>query len=329
MPTTVAEHGVNLGGWFIPEKWMTPELFAELEVSDAMGLLQTEVGRKRYARHVEVFIQEADIEFLAQNHETLLRVPIAWWMISDEYDAIADVCRERLDWLFRLAENHNLKILLDYHAARGSQNGKDHSGKRGVIGWQKYKTQNIEYLVEFTRRYANSSALWGIELLNEPVVKGNFWTLYQYYRGAKKRLKSIIPSSLKIIIHDGFIPMLFTNIAPWRSSMVLDMHLYEIEVDNGESVQEYFDRRDTLYRKRIKFYSRFQLVIIGEWSGVIPERFLKELSNEERAEVIRENIARQLELYKAADAWMFWSYKTADEMMWNFKSLLAREKELL
>lgn len=329
MKPIVAVHGVNLGGWFIPEEWMSPELFNDLNVNDTTGLLESSEGAKRYIQHIRAFIQESDIEVLAKHDVQLLRVPVSWWMITDEYKEIAKVCLERLDWLFQVAEKHKLLILLDYHAARGSQNGKDHSGKSGAIEWKNYTVQNLIYLTDIARRYAHSPALWGIELLNEPVVKGNFWTLYQYYRSAKKRLKFILSTSVKIIIHDGFMPILFTNVAPWRSSTVLDMHLYEIKVKEGESLQQYFDRRDKIYRRRIRFYKYFQPVVVGEWSGVVPERFLKNISVEERAEIIRENIARQLELYKSADAWMFWSLKTADQSMWNFQSLLQHDKELL
>jgi glucan 1,3-beta-glucosidase len=329
MTPNIADRGVNLGGWFIPEKWMLPELFADLNVSDTAGLLRSSEGAQWYRKHIQEFIQESDLKELANNKVQLLRVPVAWWMIADGNADLADRCIERLDWLFRLAEKYDLMILLDYHAARGSQNGKDHSGKSGNVEWKNYKAQNLTYLIDIARRYADSSALWGIELLNEPVVKGNFWALYQYYRAAKKQLKSIIPNPAKIIIHDGFMPILFTNIAPWRSSIVLDMHLYEIEVKKDESIQQYFDRRDKIYRRRIQFYKCFQPIIIGEWSGVIPAKFLNGLRPDKKAEIIRENISRQLALYREADAWMFWSYKTADISMWNFQSLLQKDKELL
>ena len=329
MEASIATRGVNLGGWFILEKWMTPMVFDGLTVDDSIELLQTHDGRIRYMEHIQTFIKDSDIEFLAQSHVRLLRVPIAWWMATNDYDDVAATCMERLDWLFQLAEKHNLRILLDYHGARGSQNGKDHSGKSGAVEWKKYKSEHLMYLTDITRRYADSPALWGVELLNEPVVKENFWALYTYYRIAKKQLKSIIPTTVKVIIHDGFIPILFTNITPWRSKTVLDMHLYEITVKEDESIQQYFDRRDAIYKRRIKFYKHFQPVIIGEWSGVVPEQFLNNISAAERAKIIHENIVRQLKLYNGADAWMFWSFKAEDQSMWNFQSLLKRDKELL
>ena len=322
MKLSTSGKGVNLGGWFIPEKWMTPQLFEGLNVTDFDGLLHSSEGLERYTEHVQEFIRESDLEELANNSVQLIRVPIAWWMIADVHAEVAIICIEQLDWLFRMAEKYNLRILLDYHAARGSQNGKDHSGKVGVVEWKKYKDENLGYMTDITRRYANSPSLWGIEPLNEPAVKGNFWTLFQYYRSAKKQLRNIVSPSVHVVIHDGFIPILFTNIIPWRSNIVLDMHLYEIPVNKGESVHGYFDRRDSLYARRIQFYKNFQPIIIGEWSGVVPEKLLKGLSSEKKEEVIRENIERQLKLYKLANAWMFWSLKSADQSMWNFQSHL-------
>ena len=37
-------HGVNLGGWLILEKWMTPELFNNLSAEDEFSLIN-ELGK--------------------------------------------------------------------------------------------------------------------------------------------------------------------------------------------------------------------------------------------------------------------------------------------
>lgn len=318
----MAQYGVNLGGWFIPEKWMTPALFDGLDVHDTVGLFESEEGVRRYNVHVRTFIKQKDIDFLIQRDVTLLRVPVAWWMVSDEYGELQRICRERLDWLFRYAKDNNLRILLDFHAARGSQNGKDHSGAVGPVNWRRHYAKNLLYLTTFAKRYGKSSALWGIELINEPVVRGQFWFLSRYNRTAKKQLKDILSSRVKIVIHDGFVPLLFSHIAPWRSSIVLDLHLYEIPVKPGESIHDYFQRRDKKYGRRIRWLQRFQPVIVGEWSGVIPAIFLKGLSEKEKEAYIMENITRQRALYEQADAWMFWSFTTNDPLMWNFEKVL-------
>lgn len=322
-------HGVNLGGWFIPERWMTPALFNGIDAIDSMTLLATNEGKRRYLHHIHEFIDDKDIEFLSQNGVRILRVPVGWWMVNDqdqdEDEEVAQACITRLDWLFDFAEQKNLLILLDYHAARGSQNGKDHSGAVGLIQWKQYRAKNLFYLKYFAKRYSVSPALWGVELINEPVVKRQFWFLFRYYRAAKKQLRNVLSSDVRIVIHDGFMPLLFSHITPRRSQTVLDLHLYEIAVKKNESVDAYFDRRDARYRRWIHVLRHFQPVIVGEWSGVIPETFLKDISENERRKLINENISRQKSIYQEADASMFWSFKAADQMMWNFETSLRRK----
>lgn len=69
-----------------------------------------------------------------------------------------------------------MKVIVDLHAAEGSQNGNDHSSSRdGSQEWGKSDTsiQNTVDVIEFlTKRYASSPSLFAMELLNEPVAPG-------------------------------------------------------------------------------------------------------------------------------------------------------------
>ena len=69
-------------------------------------------------------------------------------------------------------------VLIDLHAAPGSQNGADHSAPtaQGVIGWDSdpsFALQATAFMAALAARYAAAPALLGFGLLNEPAVRGN------------------------------------------------------------------------------------------------------------------------------------------------------------
>lgn len=314
-------HGVNFGGWFIPEQWMTPELFSIPTARDAMTLIRTDVGKKRYLKHIDEFISEDDFKWCKQNKIGLIRLPVAWWMLSDRLKDVASSCMKRLDWAMKTAEKHSIQILLDYHGALGSQNGKDHSGQVGAVKWKSYFAENLRIITALARRYSSSASLWGVELLNEPAPWRNYWSLLRFYRKAEKQLKSILPEHVYIVFHDGFHPLLFAG-SLWGKRVCMDMHLYEIPVRNGESLEDYLDRRDRRYRRRIQLFSFVHPIIVGEWSGVLPEVLLKGRTSQERQLAINQNISRQQQLYDNVLMAMFWSYRTKDQTAWNARVLV-------
>ena len=77
-------HGVNLGGWLVLERWMTPSVFAGTDATNEYELSKTAGGRARIQHHRHTFIQEADIKWLAHAGIQLLRLPIGYWALEDQ-----------------------------------------------------------------------------------------------------------------------------------------------------------------------------------------------------------------------------------------------------
>jgi len=46
-----------------------------------------------------------------------------------------DGAAEKIDWFLNTADRYGLKVLLDVHAVKGSQNGFDNSGKANQVNW--------------------------------------------------------------------------------------------------------------------------------------------------------------------------------------------------
>ena len=78
---------------------------------------------------------------------------------------------DTLEWAFATAKKHGIGVVLDLHGVPGSQNGWDHSGRQGTLGWHTSK-ENIDHSLRIVAGLASLSKgydnLIGFELLNEP-----------------------------------------------------------------------------------------------------------------------------------------------------------------
>ncbi|GLJ06452.1 hypothetical protein SUGI_0039550 [Cryptomeria japonica] len=122
--------------------------------------------------HWNTFITENDFAFLSQNKISVVRIPVGWWIASDPNPKPPFVggSLQALDNAFSWANKHNIKIIVDLHAAPGAQNADDHSGTRdGYIEWDSEENmdKSISVIDFLASRYAKDNALLGIELLNE------------------------------------------------------------------------------------------------------------------------------------------------------------------
>lgn len=316
--------GVNLGGWLILEKWITPSLFIGFTGEDEYTFMQNKGAKERIKKHRDTFITESDFKWMQANGINLVRIPVGYWLFKslDGYTPTVNYLDKAMNW----AERHNVKVLIDMHGAPGSQNGKNHSGRQGKPLWfQHSKKQNktIEVLCQIAHRYKNSKALWGIELLNEPKVKWNYFNLLRFYRQAYKELRKIIKPGTYTVFQDGFHAVLFAG-SLWphnKYPVAMDTHWYAFYP---------FGHNESRYRKILRFYRGtilryarlFQPVIIGEWSSVFPGRYFDQLPKNRHNELLIKNMQSQLEMFQKADGWIYWNYKHEGGGMWNFKSLV-------
>lgn len=322
--------GVNLGGWLIPERWLTPSLFASTNAHDLHGLLQQESGRKAYVRHVKTFIQEADFAWLAKQGVELVRLPVGYWDVVEDSHYLS--MQHKVDWAMQMAEKYNLKVLLDLHAAPGSQNGYDHSGKRGVAEWWRassYRQRTLDVLEVLAKRYRDSPALWGIELLNEPQLPlHRYMTLLRFYRTAYRRLRTTIRPGTWTIFHDAFHPLLFTGALRGRKNypVAMDMHWYGFPSRFVKSFRlaTYLRLQAIFIVAMTWFVQKWQPIVIGEWSAVAPQDYMNRVAAEKYYEIWRQNGHAQQEVYarKQLLAHVYWTYKGEGRGVWHFRSLV-------
>ncbi|KAI0766749.1 glycoside hydrolase superfamily [Irpex lacteus] len=95
--------GVNLGGWFVLEPWITPSLFQSFNNSNI--------------DHWESWITEDDFQAIKAAGLNHVRMQIGYWSVPVT----------SADTNYTLNQ-YGLHVILDLHGAPGSQNGYDNSG---------------------------------------------------------------------------------------------------------------------------------------------------------------------------------------------------------
>ncbi len=313
--------GINLGGWIIPERWMSPSLFAGTDAVDLYSLLGRSDGMSRYQKHLDEWITEKDFAWLAEHNIQLLRLPVGFWAVSSDkhYPDISST----VDWAFAMAKKYHMQLLLDFHGAKGSQNGHDHSGRIGAVSWWQQQKHAHETLIALARRYGKEPVLWGIELINEPAIGLRYFSLLHFYRRAYRDLREVLPAGTKIVFHDGFMPLLLSGALWPRQShpVVMDMHLYGLPAVFASNMRVYTFFQRLYFTLIIVLCRMNQDVMIGEWSGVLPQRLFDQYPEEQHIALVIENIARQKQLFHGTVATCYWNYKTEADGVWNYRSL--------
>lgn len=322
-------NGINLGGWLIIEKWMTPSLFKDIQASNEFELSKTKEGRSRIRKHHRAFITEKDLRWLKEQGIEILRVPVGYWIFGDDkrYEPAID----RLDWLVATSLSYGLKVLLDLHAAPEAQNRAAHSGSGNSIS-NNYSTKwlnnisaqekTIEVLCRLAKRYYDSPGVWGIELLNEPSIDLTGYKLRRFYRNAYKQVIKVARPGTHIVFSDAYAP-LRTNNCLWRVRKkdfpaVMDCHVYQ--VFGAQSKKRTFNqaiKRLNRIRLFLMFLRQWQPIVVGEWSAMLPFATAPDKTHQ--------YIEAQKSAFKDQEAWFFWNYKTEAPGRWNYRDLSVKE----
>ncbi len=352
-------HGVNLGGWLVLEKWMTPSLFEGLAATDETTW-SAELGREASTRlrgHWERFITREDFAWLADTGINAVRIPLGHWIFGPPYPyhpkygadphpfvvGGIDVLDRALGW----AAEAGLKVILDLHAAPGCQNAFDNGGILGVCEWhtrKEYLAHAVEVLGRLAERYCSSPALHAIQLLNEPRWDVPTGLLKAYYLRAYKAIrKHCPPERVAVVFHDGFRPhreYLGFMQPPQHENVIFDVHRYQCfeRADLDMDIYGHLHKAGQLRRcegERIQRELGLR-AIVGEWSlgfnmKVVslwaegPFNHALQHMDAFQAEVAyRAYGAAQLLALENYHGWFFWSYRTETTPEWCFRECVER-----
>jgi glucan 1,3-beta-glucosidase len=334
--------GVNLGNWLVLEKWMSPALFAGTDAEDETQLctdLDPVAKHERLKVHRDSYITERDFAYLANRGLDSVRIPVPFFIFGD-YEPFVG-CIEYLDRAFEWAEKYRIKILIDLHTVPDSQNGFDNGGLCGVCKWHKnpaYVEFAIDVLERLTARYRARPALWGIEVLNEPIsqeiwdlidlptrypprdpgyavgsepVPTNF--LKDFYTEAYQRIRNQ-SNDVTVVFHDGFRPREWGDFfaPPAFERIIIDTHLYLMLytfTSGDEDLTGYVRHVDDDFGPTVRDLSAQFPLIIGEWCLDTMSDRVSELSPEERARYHATLAKAQLAAWEGTEGWFFWNYK--------------------
>ncbi len=332
--------GVNLGNWLVLEKWMSPGLFAGTQAEDETQLssdLDDAAKRERLTVHRDSYITERDFAYLANHSIDTVRIPVPFFIFGDYPPYVG--CVEYLDRAFDWAETYQIKILIDLHTVPDSQNGFDNGGICGVCKWHQ-NPAHVEFaltvLERLTSRYRARTALWGIEVLNEPISQ-QLWDaidlpnrypprdpeyargsepvptgfLKDFYTTAYRRIRAQ-SDDVRIVFHDGFRIREWDGFFTRFERIVVDTHLYLMEYTfrtGDENLDGYLGHIQNEFAPTVRNMSQQFPLLIGEWCLDPMSPKAVALTREERLGFYRTLADAQLKAWDGAMGWFFWSYK--------------------
>ena len=243
---TTPIRGINLGGWLSIEPVITPSLFSQYSTHDNVvdeWTLCQKLGTNAKAiieQHYSSFVNEATFREMQAAGFDHVRIPFSYWAVTtysgDPY--VAQVSWRYLIRAIEWARKYGLRINLDLHGAPGSQNGWNHSGHQGLIGWlngtdgqvNADRTTDIHNQLStfFAQpRYKNIIAIYG--LVNEPRM--TFLDTTAVLDWTTKTVTTIRNNNMTALIAfgDGFM-----GLANWQGklqnlpNLILDVHQYVI-----------------------------------------------------------------------------------------------------
>lgn len=350
--------GVNLGGWLVLEKWMTPSLFAGLAARDETSWC-VELGEKADAilkGHWQTFIDREDFVWLASIGINAVRIPVGYWLFSADYPYHSSFGDSRypfvqggvdiLDQAFEWAEQLGLLVVVDLHAAPGCQNGFDNGGIQDVCDWhtqKDYIDYSLRTLERLAHRYGNHPALHGIEVLNEPRWDIDTELLKDYTLAGYQIIRQYCVEDIAVVFHDGFRGFReydgFMS-GPEYKNVIFDIHRYQcfikedVELDIFGHLQKVVvdwknEAEEIISNAGIPTY-------VGEWSLGLDLKMINAwnqgafdysqtgMDDFQLNLAYRAYAAAQLACFEKYLGWFFWSYKTETMLHWSFRDCVER-----
>ncbi|KAE8228861.1 hypothetical protein CF326_g6187 [Tilletia indica] len=217
--------GVGLGGWLVPESFITPSLFSRTNNSAIVdewsfwSLQPTAQATHLLQSHLDNFITERDFAAMAQLGLNHVRLPIPFYAIDVAADEPYlklnrwELAKQAVKW----AAMQRIRVIIDLHSLPGGQNGYDHSGRLGQNLWasnQTYFDRSLKIVETIATEFSKPEylgAVIAIEPVNEPMT--NNTRVDEYYKASHHLINTISSSTIVTLLDDGG-PQ---NLDSWRN----------------------------------------------------------------------------------------------------------------
>ena len=241
--------GVNLGGWFVMEKWMTPLTSDSLpDTYSVMQKLDQRFGVETEQSLIKTFQQSwittTDLDNIKAAGFNVVRAPVWWaqfYTLNDQSPAgwRADAF-EILDWLVNACAARGIYVIIDMHGVVGGQSTSDDTGRSGQNQYWtngNFQGQTAYIWWQIANHYKGNPTVAGYDLINEPIGTPTNDTVLNLYNELYQSIRSVDPSH--IVIMEGtwgswnwsMLPN--PNVYGW-TNVVYQMHEYQW---NGSQAQ--------------------------------------------------------------------------------------------
>ncbi|MEE1200118.1 MAG: cellulase family glycosylhydrolase [Christensenellales bacterium] len=237
--------GVNAGGWLVQESWLCLTN-ADCQLK-AFETLDSRFGRATRDYLFDVYEDnywtEADFDNVKALGMNVIRLPITWWHILNEDGNLRSDAFDRIDWFVNCCEARDLYVVIDLHAAPGSQNGKDHSGDTsGSHLWENstYQDRTVALWQHVANHYKGNATVAAYDLLNEPGGDSETTTSMQwnFFDRLYDAIRAIDPDHI-IMMESCWAPnnLPHPNTYGWEN-VVYQYHYYTWGADNDYAKQK-------------------------------------------------------------------------------------------
>lgn len=118
--------------------------------------------------HWDTWITAETVKDLADREVEIVRLPIGDWTTHQygPYVGCMDGAHDYIEWFMDECAKYDIKVLIDVHAIKGSQNGFDNSGQMSNVEWideTHYKHWSIQA--------ANWMGDFDLETMSYPSIK--------------------------------------------------------------------------------------------------------------------------------------------------------------
>jgi endoglucanase len=189
--------GVNLGNWLLMEGYICggrniPEKDFKSKLRKIYGKKELEIFETGFRKS---YITEEDFKLISSWGANCVRLPFHYRFFEKapyKYDKESlKFAKKVLSW----AQRHGLKVILDLHAACGSQNCDWHSDSSGrALLWERpeYRDRTYSLWEYLASSLKDEKALYGYDVLNEAVVnKGRLVALKDFYKKVIKTIRRV------------------------------------------------------------------------------------------------------------------------------------------
>lgn len=242
--------GVNLGGLFVLEPFISPALFQaypgsvdEWSLSTMMRADTANGGINQLENHYDTFITEQDIAQIAGAGLNWVRVPVPFWAIETwpGEPFLAQTSWKYILRLLKWCRKYGIRVNLDLHTIPGSQNGYNHSGKLGQVDFlngvmgvanAQRALEYIRVFTEFISQTEYKDVVPVFSIMNEALLSTiGRSQLTSFYLQAHTMIRNITGYGAGngpfIGIHDGFGGISsWANFLPGSDRILLDTHPY-------------------------------------------------------------------------------------------------------